>query len=205
MFAGPIPPDLAAVQDARQRLLSAVELGMQIMALLAFMLWVYRTNRNAWALGVEGMKHSPGWSVGWFFVPVMGLFMPYLVIKELWKASDSSLGREWRSAAVSPALGLWWTCCVVNAIIHYSPASVAFGKWNLVDIPRLGEDWLRAMREFFCGRVVADTAEIVVAVLTVVVVVSITVLQERQHGAINPSAVGPIDRTAKSDLWKTHA
>jgi hypothetical protein len=36
--------------------------------LVLFLMWVHRANRNARTLS-KGMEVSPGWNVGWFFVP----------------------------------------------------------------------------------------------------------------------------------------
>ncbi len=78
---GQIPPALAEAQDFRQRLLAGLGLGLGIAAGVLFLIWVYRANRNAHCLGAEGMEYSPGWSVGWFFVPVACLVMPYNVLE----------------------------------------------------------------------------------------------------------------------------
>jgi hypothetical protein len=51
--------------------------------------WIYRTNANAHLLGGD-MTISPGWSVGWYFVPVANLFKPYEGMKETWFASHNA-------------------------------------------------------------------------------------------------------------------
>src|SRR5262249_29946861 len=74
---GSLSPAQAEAQDARQRLLGTLERTIGFAAGIALLVWVYRANRNARALGAEGLAYSPGWSVGWFFVPLANLVMPY--------------------------------------------------------------------------------------------------------------------------------
>jgi len=184
-FGSPILPGLAEAQDVQQRLLAAIEFGIGLGAAIFFLIWVYRASRNARSLGIEGMQYSPGWSVGWFLVPLANLFMPYMVVRELWKASAASPMREWRQAVASPIVGVWWAVSVVSMTLHYSPIRVLSGQMELTDSSRFGTGWLDALREFYCGRLIFDIVEIAVSVLTMVVVVCITDFQEGQRVALN--------------------
>jgi hypothetical protein len=78
---------------------------------IPWLLWQYRAHANLRALGVSGLKYSPGWAVGWWFIPFANIVLPFLVMRELWKASDpeaSSL--DWMARRATPLLGLWWAC-----------------------------------------------------------------------------------------------
>src|SRR5262245_35859116 len=110
----------AEARDTQNRLLGATELALALATAVPFLLWVYRTNRNARALGAEGMTYSPGWSVGWFFVPLANLVMPFLVVREIWKASSVCSGANWRQASVSPVFSAWWAVSVARSIMRYS-------------------------------------------------------------------------------------
>jgi hypothetical protein len=127
------------------------------------------------------MRFSPGWSVGCFFVPLAGLYMPCLVFRELWKASTPSAGAHWQKVPVSPVVGLWWVMCVAAAVTHYSPWGIVAGKWRLTDSNRFEGFWLSALLEFSRGFLIAEIIGIVVNVLTVVVILSITHLQENRR------------------------
>ena len=127
-FGGTIPHALAEAQDVRQRVVAGFEFGIELAALILLLTWLYRISQNTWFLGAEGMQYTPGWSVGWFFVPVAGLVMPYNVFNELWRANSPSATGQWRQAAVSPILGVWWAACVASAVIHYSPLQVVLGQ-----------------------------------------------------------------------------
>jgi hypothetical protein len=184
-FSGPIPRDLADVQDNRQELLAGIALGVGLAALCFTLIWVYRANKNARALGTD-MKYSPGWSVGWFFVPIAGLYVPYFVIKEIWQGSMPIPAGQSRPAAVSPILKTWWIAGVTSAVIQYSRLNVLVGRWRLAWVLDFGTELdsrryvALTYREFFIGRLISDVVEIAVCILTIVVIVSITNLQEQR-------------------------
>src|SRR6516164_1417595 len=61
-FGAAIPPAQAEARDAQNRLLGTIELSLVLAAFIALLLWVYWVNRNARALGAEGMTYTPRWS-----------------------------------------------------------------------------------------------------------------------------------------------
>ncbi|MEK6249739.1 MAG: DUF4328 domain-containing protein [Planctomycetales bacterium] len=89
-----------------------------IATVVVFCMWVHRSNANARALGSAGMKNTPGWCVGWFFIPLMNLFKPYQAVKEIYQSSDPECGQwDWNTARVSGILGLWWTLWIVTNLV----------------------------------------------------------------------------------------
>ena len=52
------------------------------------------------------MEYTPGWAVGWFFLPIANLWKPYQAMKEVW-ALNAEGGRDAGSAA-GVLLPLWW-------------------------------------------------------------------------------------------------
>jgi hypothetical protein len=55
---------------------------------IAFLMWIHRVSKNLYPLGAVGQRFSPGWAVGWWFVPVMFFFRPYQVMGEIWRGSS---------------------------------------------------------------------------------------------------------------------
>jgi uncharacterized protein DUF4328 len=99
------------LQDSKDAALAIDRWIVIVIALTAipWLLWQYRAHANLRALGVSGLKYSPGWAVGWWFIPFANVVVPFLVMRELWKASDpeaSSL--DWIARRATALLGLWW-------------------------------------------------------------------------------------------------
>lgn len=95
------------------------ELGLEFfvapMAQLLFLLagyvitgmWIYRIASNTrFSVGPRYMDFTPGWAVGWYFIPFANLWKPYQSMKELWTlnfAKDPAYPAE-----ASLLLPLWW-------------------------------------------------------------------------------------------------
>ena len=57
------------------------------------------------------MRFTPGWAVGWYFVPIAWFWKPYQAMAEIWRASRNPA--EWRGEPVSPLLAGWWVLWIV--------------------------------------------------------------------------------------------
>ena len=73
--------------------------------------WIYRAQANLQLATEYRLDISPGWAVGWFFVPFANLVKPYEAMKQLWSNTAGSADPD----AGSP-LGRWWGCFLVGGI-----------------------------------------------------------------------------------------
>ncbi|GGA84503.1 hypothetical protein GCM10011521_23630 [Arenimonas soli] len=76
--------------------------------------WIYCAAWNIRHLGGLRLQITPGWAVGWYFVPFANLVMPYRAMKEIWLASHAP--RDWQPGDAGP-LPLWWGLWLVGNII----------------------------------------------------------------------------------------
>lgn len=113
----------AMANDSRQAMIGIIYVIMFIVTAVLFCVWIHRAHKNLPSLGAEGLKYSPGWAVGGFFVPILNLFRPYQVTREIWKASDPSVdvndGLAWQNTDASPIIILWWIMFLVSGFIGY--------------------------------------------------------------------------------------
>jgi heme exporter protein D len=133
----PSPEDTGAMLLGLLYLLSALGfLGFYIVGVILFSRWIHRANANA-ALVSSGLEFTPGWAVGWFFVPLANLFKPYQVVTELYRASDPEADPDYWSIAPVPAfLPLWWASYLgFNAVtnlksgLFQGSSKVQMGGW----------------------------------------------------------------------------
>ncbi len=81
------------------------------------MVWVYRVNKNSWVLRRSNMKFRPGWSVGWWFIPIANIVQPYRIVCELWRANMAKTdAADWRMTEVSPLVLLWWALVIASSV-----------------------------------------------------------------------------------------
>ena len=94
-------------------ILQSIEFLVLIACVFVVGRWIYRASVNAHALGAE-MTFTPGWAVGWYFVPFANLVKPFQAMREIWQAShESSGGYEERV----PILGVWWGLWITTNIL----------------------------------------------------------------------------------------
>jgi hypothetical protein len=70
-------------------------------------------------LRVNHLSHSEGWAAGCWFVPIVNLFRPYQIMKELFQETQLFLKRNevhtTEHLSIS-FLGLWWTLWIIDRI-----------------------------------------------------------------------------------------
>jgi Domain of unknown function (DUF4328) len=73
--------------DTRQAVVQLIVLVNFIAAAVVFLVWVYGAYKNLRPLGAHP-ETSPGWAVGYFFIPIANLFRPFQIFQEMWRESD---------------------------------------------------------------------------------------------------------------------
>jgi Domain of unknown function (DUF4328) len=101
--------------DKRQQIVGIVFLINFIISGFLILKWIHRANYNSHQLGAENMEFTSGWSIGYFFIPILALFKPYQAMKEIWKTSHSP--KDWDSVEVSKILPIWWTIWLINSFL----------------------------------------------------------------------------------------
>jgi len=82
---------------------------------IPFAMWCHRVYRNLPALGAQGVRQSPAWAAGWWFIPFANLWMP---LQTLLEASQASEARTPAGAASPPVLmGVWWGAWLISWIL----------------------------------------------------------------------------------------
>ncbi len=104
-------------------------------AYLFFIWWLAHRSAQLNRLRVAGQEYSPGWVVVALFLPGLSAFLPYRIVAELWRSSQSPVDfsdtRAWRGGTVGALVGWWWFVGVVATIFwalwFYGLATVGSG------------------------------------------------------------------------------
>lgn len=105
----------AHASDFRQRIIAISFLFVFVVSGVLILKWIYRANYNVRQLGAIQMSFTPGWSIGWHFVPFAAVWKPYQAMKEIWKASHFLNDRDAHSR--TPLLPWWWFLWLLNGAI----------------------------------------------------------------------------------------
>lgn len=106
----------ATRNDLRQALIGIFQALFFYGTAVPFLVWFHRLHRNLPSLGRTGLVFTPGWAVGFFFVPFLSLVRPFQAMREIWHGSDpsgleldvTSDGPELRARPGTPPLVGWW-------------------------------------------------------------------------------------------------
>jgi hypothetical protein len=97
--------------------------------------WIYVTNANAHLLS-DDMTVTPGWAVGWYFVPFANLVKPYQGMKETWQASHYAGGlHEETETALLP---WWWGLWILTNILGNISMQISMRVDGLAASPSQG-------------------------------------------------------------------
>lgn len=108
----------AEASDDRVAMLAVLWLLSWLVAVVVWLIWQHRAHRRLRELGVQGLRFTPGWGVGWWFIPFASLWKPYQAIKELWVASDPATGSsDWRGGKAWTILPWWWAAFLISRFL----------------------------------------------------------------------------------------
>jgi hypothetical protein len=101
--------------DMRQGAIGIFQFIVFIVTAILILKWIHRANFNARHLGASEMEFTPGWSIGWYFIPFANLWKPYQAMKEIWKASANP--QDWKIQPTPSLLGWWWFFWIFSQIL----------------------------------------------------------------------------------------
>lgn len=104
-----LAPGQADANDARERVIAVLKLLALLATVVTWLVWQYRAYANLRLVGTRETEYTPGWSVGYWFIPLLNLFRPYQITAELWSHSEIGNARDPIGGLSGPALvGVWW-------------------------------------------------------------------------------------------------
>ena len=115
---------LPAVPNSLSVLTSVVAL-LGLSAFILQLIWQFRAASAARAMGYPA-THSPGWGVGFWFIPVAGIWMPYQAMRDCFAPGDPKRAMVLRYWLLLLAMGLGATLTIVG-LMASTPVGVVFG------------------------------------------------------------------------------
>jgi hypothetical protein len=154
--------------DTFVQLTAVLEIAVMIACAVLFLSWLHRVVANGPALGGRELRYTPGWAVGWWFVPVLNLVRPFQVVAEAWVVSARDPG-----AGLGLLLPAWWGLFILGSVVS---------RFLVV---RTGGDDVTALRNAAIIDIVASVVLVVAALLCVVMVRRLTERQELRRLAMS--------------------
>ncbi len=111
--------DMANANDSRQQVIAILYLIVYIISGITFILWFRRAYFNLQAKK-SGLSFTDGWAAGCWFVPVVNLYRPYQIMKEMFQKTDELLAKKYINDAEhlnTSTLGWWWALFLISGFI----------------------------------------------------------------------------------------
>jgi hypothetical protein len=153
----------------------------------AFGALTHRASRNLPTLKSEKQGFAPERAVIWFFVPVFNLFKPWLVFREMFKASDPNVSTiddtVWKTKGSVPTSVHVWAGIFI-AVFIFNPRTIG---WFWYPVRETIEDVLIAQSRL----VMADILLALLGAAAILVVVDLHRRQEARHAKVGKVIVTP--------------
>ena len=144
-------------------LASGIHVLFIIVLMILFFVWVNRSCKNGWLLDGPRMKTTPGWAVGYYFIPILMLWKPFTALKEIRSASYGS------DTALRAILPLWWTFWLISSFLNNN----IFGRYMNSDNQ---ESYLMACKL----DLVSVPIDVIHNYLAIALITGITLAQQRR-------------------------
>ena len=92
-----------------------------LMTIVAYTIWLYRSNRNLHALTRDHIRFSPRRAAWWPFIPIMNLFKPYQVMREVYEKSNPR-------AQGSYPVAIWWFSLILALLVGMAAGVVSISE-----------------------------------------------------------------------------
>ncbi|MEL7190012.1 MAG: DUF4328 domain-containing protein [Pseudomonadota bacterium] len=86
-----------------------------LLSVVAISMWIHRAHSTLREAGRHDLQYTPGWAVGWYFIPFANLFKPFGAMRELW--SESHVAPDSYGSESPGNLGIWWGAWIIGNIL----------------------------------------------------------------------------------------
>ncbi len=116
--AGGLSEAEANANDVRQGAVAIVQLLGVVVTGVAWCRWAHRAHANLALMGHGRSLHTPAAAVYSWFIPILNLYRPYQVTKELWlRSRDGNTVVEVRGQPGPGILAAWWAAWIVTSVM----------------------------------------------------------------------------------------
>lgn len=166
----------ATVSDTRQALVGGAQFILFVIGGVLCLRWIHRMAYNA-RIKARVMQFTPGWSVGWYFIPIAYWWKPFQAMKEIWEKSVEQAGPEGREAA--RLLGTWWTLWIIESILGNASFRMTMGAAGIERV--LAANFVTLL---------SDVVDIPLCIVFILMIRRLTAMQEYAHE--NPEAMAQV-------------
>ncbi len=115
---GLVTNEMIESNDSREQIIGITYILILIISSITFIQWFRRAYFN---LNVRSnCEHSEGWAAGSWFTPIISLYRPYQIMKEMFEKTTNMINSkspDQKENNYFSIIGLWWTLWIVSNYI----------------------------------------------------------------------------------------
>ena len=169
---GEISTELVTSNDNREQAIGIVQIIVFIISAITFIQWFRRAYFNL-HLRVNHLSHSEGWAAGCWFVPIVNLFRPYQIMKELFQDTYLFLKRNevhTKEHFSMISLSLWWTFWIIDRFVGQFVFKYA-----------MKADTIEELTTSTIAQIISNGIGIVLAIITINIISEYSKLEPLMH------------------------
>jgi Domain of unknown function (DUF4328) len=119
-----IPQSYFSALGARGEALRITAVITALVTMAIWIAWFHLVYSNLRYIGTGKTECRPGWAIGYWFLPLLNLFRPFQLAREVWIRSSIANSQESVDEfRTPPILGWWWFACFVSFFLNQ------FSEW----------------------------------------------------------------------------
>ncbi|MFM2297181.1 MAG: hypothetical protein RL117_888 [Verrucomicrobiota bacterium] len=164
-----VPEEIAYANDNRQATIGLSQTILFGITSIFFGKWIYRISCNAHYFSRATQRYSPGWAVGFYFIPIVNLWRPYQALRDAYEGFID-FTRDHKDNLVFP---LWWFAWIVSNFLG-----------RILFRSSMRDEEINEMIQTSLISVVSDSFDIfldVMALLLVIMVTKACLTHQKKH------------------------
>jgi Domain of unknown function (DUF4328) len=169
---GEISTEFATSNDNREQAIGIIQIIVFVVSAITFIQWFRRAYFNL-HLRVNRLSHSEGWAAGCWFMPIVNLFRPYQIMKELFQETQLFLKRNEVHTSehlAMPSLSLWWAFWIINWFVGRFVFKYSMKAETIDELTRST-----------IGQIISNAIGIVLAIITINIITEYSKLEPLMH------------------------
>ena len=115
----------ADAHEQRDAIIGLIITFLYIACTIIFLRWTYKSSQITHLSGAQGLRFSPGWSVGWYFIPVASFWKPFQAFKQIYQVSIQIT--DWQNVSIPSSLRWWWGLFIFSVVMSNILIRMYFG------------------------------------------------------------------------------
>jgi uncharacterized membrane protein len=125
----------AEANDTREQICGIIYFVTYLISGIMFIMWFRRAYFNLHQK-VTYLAHSDAWAAGSWFVPIINLYRPYRIMKEIYIETKELFAKKGLSDKINYStgyLGWWWTLWIISAFVGQFVFRLAFKSADTIE------------------------------------------------------------------------